>query len=352
MKPVHLPGTPEWLWWAYPWMFALLVVLPLLWWLWLRPSRRPVLRFSSLQPLRRAGGAFGRRARLILPILRTAALVCLIVAAARPQRPDETRRVFAEGIAIELVVDVSGSMQDLDLSPDRQHPMTRWAVVRDIVKRFISGDKQAGLAGRENDLIGLIRFARYPDAVCPLTLDHKTVLRILDDTHIVTRREENATAIGDALGLAVERLRQIERTTGSGKQLNIKSRVVILLTDGENNTGMLTPEQAGDLAATYGIKVYTILAGTGQSSGFGFRQPVDDSALRHIAEVSGGRHYRARDRKALEDVYTQIDQLERTKVEERTNLRWGELAGPWLLAAFALLSVQLLLDATKFRKIP
>jgi len=352
MNPVHLPGTPAWLWWAYPWVFGLLVLLPLFWWLWLRAARRPVIRYSNLDMLRAAGGAVSRRARLILPILRTVALICLIVAVARPQRPDESRRVFAEGVAIELVVDISGSMEDPDLSLNRNRPVSRWVVVREIVKQFIRGETDGELGGRKNDLIGLIRFARYPDAVCPLTLDHDALIGVLDETRIVTRREENATSIGDALGLAVERLREVKRTAGSGAQLNIKSRVVILLTDGENNDGMLSPEQAGELAATYGIKVYTILAGTGQNTGFGLRRQVDDSELRHIAEVTGGKHYLARDREALRDVYAEIDQLERTKVEERTNLRWGELSHGWLLAAFACLSMQMFLDSTRLRKIP
>jgi Ca-activated chloride channel family protein len=352
MNPIHLPGTPAWLWWAYPWVFSLLVLLPLLWWLWLRAERRTVIRYSGLSAVRAAGGAVSRRARLILPTLRMAALVCLIVAVARPQRPDESRRVFAEGVAIELVVDISGSMEDPDLSLDRNHPVSRWAVVREIVKRFVRGESGGELSGRENDLIGLIRFARYPDAVCPLTLDHDALVGVLDETGIVTQREENATSIGDALGLAVERLREVQRTAGSGAQLNIKSRVVILLTDGENNDGVLSPGQAGELAATYGIKVYTILAGTGQNTGFGLRRPVDDSELRHIAEVSGGKHYLARDQQALQDVYADIDQLERTKVEERTNLRWGELSHGWLLAAFACLSLQMFLDSTRMRKTP
>ncbi len=352
MTPRHLPGTPEWLWWAYPPVLLLLLLLPLLWWLWLSRHRRPVLRYSSLAGIHATAGATAGRARLILPVLRTVALGCLILAAARPQRPDETRRVFAEGVAIELVVDVSGSMQDGDLSPSPASRLTRLDVVKDVVRRFIRGDEERDLPGRENDLIGMIRFARFPDAVCPLTLDHKSLLEILAQTQIVTRRDENATAIGDALGLAVERLRDVQRTAGSGTELNIKSRVVILLTDGENNEGALTPEQAGDLAATYGIKVYTILAGTGQSTGFGFRRPVDDSQLRYIADTSGGKHFLARDAAALAEVYGEIDRLERTRVEERTNLRWGELSMPLLLIAFGCLSVQVLLDSTWLRKIP
>ena len=351
MTPWIIPGTNGWRF-AFPLFLLLLALLPLLWWLWSLRSRRPVLRYSGLAAIAAVQSSFPARIRMILPILRSVALLCLILAAARPQSPDETRRIFAEGVAIELVVDVSGSMQDADLSPSPTLRMNRLDVVKQVVQRFVQGDDRLDLQGRTNDLIGMIRFARFPDAVCPLTLDHDSLLRILDELEIVTRRDENATAIGDALGLAVERLRDVERSTGSGTQLKIKSRVVILLTDGENNDGAVTPEMAGDLAAASGIKVYTILAGTGQSTGFGFRRAIDDSQLRYIAEATGGKHFRARDADALAEVYGEIDQLERTRVEERTNLRWRERAMPLLFVAFGCLSMQMFLDSTRLRKIP
>ena len=349
----HLWLTPDWLWWAEPWVWALLLLLllPLLWYLWLRPTRRPVIRFTSLAAVKSAGGGGRRKLRHLLPILRTAALFCLIVAAARPQRPDESSTLYAEGIAIQMVVDTSGSMRDYDLAPRGQN-MTRLDVVKDVFRKFVAGDGRSDLPGRPNDLVGMIRFARYADAVCPLTLDHDNLVEVLDQTDIVQRRDEDGTAIGDGLALAVERLRELKRTTGSGDQLTITSRVVILLTDGENNAGMVSPEAAGELAANYGIKVYTILAGTGQLAGFGMRLPVDDRALRHIAEVTGGRHFRARDEGSLERIYSEIDKLERTKVEEKRYTHWGELAHWWLVAAFMCLGLQTLLDATWLRKIP
>ena len=349
----HLPLTPEWVWWAEPWVWLLLLILllPLLWYLWLRPARRPVISFTSLDAVKSAAGGARRRGRLILPALRTVALFCLIVAVARPQRPDESSTLYAEGIAIQMVVDTSGSMRDLDLSP-RGENHTRLDVVKQVFRKFVEGDKSSDLPGRPNDLVGMIRFARYADAVCPLTLDHENLMDVLDQAHIVQRQDEDGTAIGDGLALAVERLKELKRTTGSGGQLTITSRVVILLTDGENNTGIITPEQAGELAATYGIKVYTILAGTGRLATFGFRMPVDDRALRHIAEVTGGKHFRAQDEESLERIYAEIDQLERTKVEEKRYTHWGELSQWWLVTAFVCLGLQTLLDATWLRKIP
>ena len=127
---------------------------------------------------------------------------------------------------------------------------------------------------------------------------------------------------------------------------------MILLTDGENNAGMVTPQEAGELAANYGIRVYTIMAGTGEMLGFGFRRALDDRQLRHIAEVTGGKHFRAQDEKSLEGIYAEIDELERTEVEERRFVRWRELSHWWLVAAFACIGLQTFLDATWLRKIP
>jgi len=335
---------------AYPWVLLALLSLPLLWFLWSRPRWRPVLRFSSLAELRSAGSSVSRRVRLILPILRSIALLCLIVAVARPQRADESSRIFAEGIAIQMVVDTSSSMRDVDLSPPGGR-VTRLDVVKSVFEKFVRGDEDSELPGRPNDLIGMIRFARYADAVCPLTLDHDNLLGVLEQTHIVDSQPEDGTAIGDGLALAVERLKDLKRTTGSGDQITITSRVVILLTDGQNNAGMISPREAGELAATYSIKVYTIMAGTGELRGI-FRRPADDRELRHIAQVTNGKHFRARDEESLERIYAEIDELERTEVEERRFVHWGELAHCWLVAAFVCVGLQTLLDATRLRKIP
>ncbi len=368
MSHVHLPLTPEWLYWPQPWVWLLALgpLLPLLWWLWLRPTRQPVIRFSSLETVRAAAGAWRQWVRLALPVLRTAALACLLIAAARPQASNATRRVQVEGIAIEMVLDCSPSMLDSDLTPPgAAKPVSRLDVVKQVFRRFVAGDgkgPEGKLPGRPNDLIGMIRFARYPDSVCPLTLDRPALLNLLDETHTVIwldeagrwqgDRNDNATAIGDALALAVERLKDLKRTTGSGQQLVINSRVVILLTDGEDNASRIAPEKAGELAATYGIKVYTVLAGTGEAVQFGPRLPVRDEELKKIAEVTGGRAYRARDRDALEKIYADIDKLERTKTEEQAYVEWAELAWPFLAVAFAALGTELVLGSTWLRKIP
>jgi Ca-activated chloride channel family protein len=184
-----------------------------------------------------------------------------------------------------------------------------------------------------------------------LTLDREHLLQVLDGTETVRSRDEDGTAIGEGLALAVERLRDVQRATASGQQLKITSRVVILLTDGENNAGTISPQQAGELAATYGIRVYTIMAGTGQNQVV-MRVPIDTTDMRRIAEVTGGRFFMARDSKALVQIYQQIDELERSHVEERRFVRYGELSAPLLLTALVLVGVQTLLDTTLLRKIP
>jgi Ca-activated chloride channel family protein len=328
-----------------------LVLLPWLWFLWLRPVRRPVVIFSDLATLRAAGARPHGYPRLLLPFLRTAALVALIVAAARPQRADESSQTFVEGIAIQMVVDASSSMNDHDLSPPGQR-WTRFEVVKEVFRRFVFGDGKA-LLGRPNDLIGIVKFAKYADSICPLTLDHDSLGAVLDTLRtVMPRSEDDGTAIGEGLGLAVARLVDLKRTTGSGQQFVIKSRVAIVLTDGENNAGIVRPQEAGELAARNGIKVYTILAGTGQQVMFGGRLPVNDTDMRKIAELTGGKFYRADDRDSLMAIYQEIDQLERTKAEERRFVEWGELAPPWLLAGLLAAAAGVLLEATRLRKIP
>lgn len=365
MNPVHIPGTPEWLAWRYPWAFALLALLPLLWWFWQRRAGRAVIRFPNVAGLKAASGAVSRRLILISPILRSVALLALILAVARPQQADESSHTFAEGIAIEMAVDVSGSMTDLDLSPPGQR-MSRLDVVKDVFRRFVLGEKgNAALPGRRNDIIGMVRFARYADAVCPLTLDHESLVRLVNATKTVREQyedgtlagrqranDEDGTAIGDGLALAVERLRDLKRTSGSGDQIVVKSKIIILLTDGENNTGMIAPREAGDLAALSKIRVYTILSGRGQRVFGNQRMPLRDDDLRYIANVTGGRHFVAGDAKSLEEVYEEIDKLERTRTEERHFVRWGELAFPLLVLAAAALGLQSLLDSTRLRRIP
>ncbi|MGE3180034.1 MAG: VWA domain-containing protein [Phycisphaerae bacterium] len=351
MTSVHFPFTPDWLFWRYPWVLSGLVLLIPLWWLWLRPRRRSVIRYSDTSVLAQVGARRGQGARILLPILLSGAIAALTIACARPQRADTTSYEFAEGIAIQLVVDVSGSMEADDLVR-RGSGVTRLDVVKRVVHEFVTGEGRE-LPGRPNDLIGLIRFGTFPDSICPLTLDRESLTQFISELETLQTREEGNTAIGDALALAVERLKDLKRTSGSGEQYTVTSRIVILLTDGQDNASEIEPVEAGQLAANFGIKVYTILAGTGEIRGSGFFErtfPVDDSALREIAETTGGEFFSATDVNSLVKIYEQIDQLERTKTEERRYEHFGELAWPLLAASFLLLALHALLDSTMLRK--
>lgn len=331
-----------------------LLVIPL-WLYWRFAPPPPALRLTVLPYLRHASGSWRRHFLLVLPVLRTVAILAVIVALAQPQLLDRTVRRFAEGIAIQLVIDTSQSMTARDLYPGQN--LTRLDVVKQVVRRFVAGEQRDDeLPGRETDLIGLISFARFPDSVCPLTLDYNTLLEAVDALDIPQIRDEQSTAIGDALALACERLNELRRTVGSGDQLQITSKVVILLTDGEDNSSLIDPRTAADLAQSLGIRVYTILAGTGEQlpGVFGIvrTRPVDDRDLRYIATTTGGKHFVARDLNALLDIYAAIDQLERSRVEEQQFVSQRDIAWPFLLVALGALGLQTLLAQTRLRTLP
>jgi Ca-activated chloride channel family protein len=235
-------------------------------------------------------------------------------------------------------------------------------VVKAVFEDFVIGGD--GLPGRPNDLVGMIHFARYPDTVCPLTLSHGTLQELIRSVALVEQRAEDGTAIGDAVALAAARLRTAEETlaakTGeSAAEYEIKSKIIILLTDGENNAGERTVADAGKLAAEWGIKVYAI--GVGEDRGlktpFGvFNVPkspgIDDASLRRLAEGSGGIYRLAIDSQSLLDVYKEIDELEKSEIEAMRYLDYRELFLPFALAAFGLLLLEGVLRTTVLRSIP
>ncbi|MHC5003394.1 MAG: vWA domain-containing protein [Planctomycetota bacterium] len=361
---------PESLWW--------LLLLPaglLAWWRWWSPRRRPAVTFSDIGAARRAGASWAVRLRWIVPALRTAAIVLLVVALARPRLADEQSRVFTEGVAIELVVDRSGSMRAVDFELDGQRT-SRLEAVKRVVEQFVLGG--SSLPGRPDDLIGLIVFARYADSRCPLTLDHDHLIDTVRTTQFVgvqNRDEEDGTGIGDALGLAVERLQSLDQRVEVRSADRIESKVIILLTDGENNVGDLDPLTAADMAAAFGIRVYTIGAGTdaafapvpvtvgGRTVTRRMAVGLDEQTLRGIADRTGGRYFRATDTDSLEEIYARIDELERTEIEQRRYTDYQELAveptrlgglavPPLLAVVLLLLGLEVLLTSTRLRTLP
>ncbi|MHC4991212.1 MAG: vWA domain-containing protein [Planctomycetota bacterium] len=357
---------------ASVWWLLLLPLAALLWWRWLDGRRRAAVAFSSLAAVRAAGPTWAVRLRWLIPLLRTAAVVLLIFCLARPRLADQQSRVVTEGVAIELLVDRSGSMRAMDFRLNDESA-NRLEVVKSVVNRFVQGGGR--LPGRPDDLIGLIAFAGYADSRCPLTLDHEHLIDTVVETEFVTDRREDGTAIGDAIGLGVERLQSLERRPDIRRADTIKSKLMILLTDGENNAGDLDPLTAAEMAAAFDIRIYTIGAGTNaafapvpvQVGGRTLTQRVpvsiDEDTLRKIADLTGGRYFRATDTDSLEEIYARIDELERTDIEQSQYRNFHELAveplvvsgftvPPLLAVVFCLLTIEMLLAITRFRTLP
>jgi Ca-activated chloride channel family protein len=270
-------------------------------------------------------------------VFRMAGTILLTVALARPQAHDREEKKTTEGIDIILCLDTSTSMAAEDLKPNRIE------AAKIVAKEFVEG--------RQTDRIGLVPFAAQSFTQCPLTTDYPVLLSLLGDLHM--RMVEDGTAIGMAMGTAINRLRESKA----------KSKVVILLTDGQNNRGELDPVTAGHAAAALGIKVYTIGVGTRGlapypiETVFGIQYQkvqvdIDEDMLRDIAQTTGARYYRATDEKKLRDIYHQIDQLERSRVEVVEYRHVAELFSPWLASALLCLLLEMAFASTRFRKLP
>jgi Ca-activated chloride channel homolog len=357
-----------------PWVLFALVLVPVIWWMWFRAAQRSAVRFSGASRLTNHQ-AWSLRARYLLPVLRSLAVILLVLSIARPQKADEETRVTTEGIAIQLVVDRSGSMDYQDFQADEKgNTISRLQAVKNVVEAFVLGDGQK-LKGRPDDLIGMIVFARYPDTECPLTRDHSHLIRALKKVETPKTREEASTAIGDALLLAVERIRDVGRRFQKNAAFTIKSRAIVLLTDGEQNAGKYEPVQAAEAAAALGVKVYTIGAAPEfqqrATLGFFSDKPqtvqvpvkVDEETLKKVAEMTGGKYFRAKDENSLKEVYAEIDRLERCVIDETKYYQYEELAYKWirlgsialpppLMVVLVLLAVEVTLANTRFRRIP
>jgi len=349
-------GEPLWL--------AALAPLLLLAWLSARRGR-PSLLFASRALFDGAPTTLAQRLARALARGQWLALALLVVALARPQRGLEEHRIRSDGIAIVMALDRSGSMAALDFELDGQR-QDRLTVVKRVFRDFVAGDRE--LKGRPDDLIGLVSFGGWPEERCPLTLDHGALLDALGGVALLEpwldsrgrpveqelQDEANATAIGDALAMACERVGATPA----------RSKVVVLLSDGGQTAGLLSPEEAAQAARDLGVKVHTIGVGTtgrvpfpmrdrfGQVSYVPRQVELDEKTLRQIAETTGGRYWNAQDAEALTRVYEEIDRLERTEIEGASYVEWNELYR-WLLGPAALLLLlESVLRATRLRTLP
>jgi Ca-activated chloride channel homolog len=353
-----------------PWVLLLFLVLPVLAYMMLRKKRTAALKFPSLIDMKRCPVSIRNRLRPLLLILRLICVSLLIIAFARPRKGTVLSEISTKGVAIEVVADHSGSMQtEMDYYGQN---LNRLEVVKKVLADFIDGNGKE-LAGRNNDLIGLVTFARYADTTCPLVLSHNVLLEFMKKTEIVSLRNEDGTAIGDAIALAAARLKKAEKEitqrnaqlmqSGEKQQdsFKIESKMIILLTDGINNIGA-DPLQAAELAKQWGIKIYTIGIGSAQAYAtvqtplgtykMPTGQALDEGLLKTIAERTGGFYGRADNAKTLQSIVGKIDKLEKTEVKSVQYTQYAELFGPWTLAALSVLVLEILAGCTVFRKIP
>jgi Ca-activated chloride channel family protein len=321
---------------AHPVALALIpLAVALVLWAGLRrgPARRGLFSYSRAGELARQPSGWVARLRELPLVLRLAAVVLTGVALARPQSTRVADDIELEGIDIVIALDLSGSMTETDLVPNRLEAAK--LVIQDFVRR------------RPSDRIGLVVFARDAYTHIPLTLDHGTFMRMLAElqTGII---DERGTAIGNGIGVALNRLRRSEA----------RSKVMIVLTDGDNNAGNISPIQAARYAQTLGVKIYTILAGdngpdpAGAARGVRQRQPVNPQLLEQIASMTGGTPYLATDTRALADKFQKIlEDLEKSRIKDRGVL-YAELYQRFLLVAFALLALEVALRLTRLRRLP
>ena len=327
---------------AHPWVLLLLGLIPLM--AWRRYGRRPAgLRFSDLHDLERLPVSWAVRAQPLLPLLYILGLAALVIALARPRKGIAESRIHTEGVDIVLLSDVSTSMRAEDMSTATR-TMNRLDAAKAVMEKFINA--------RPSDRIGIVAFAALPYSLAPLTMDHGWLLQQMG--RLETGMVEDGTAIGDAIAAGINRLRDSKA----------KSKVVVLLTDGMNNRGILSPENAAQAAKALGIKVYTVGAGgegparVPVTTPFGGRQymlqpsDIDEPMLKYVAETTEASYFRARDFKGLEDVYRRIDQMEKTEMDVEQFTRFEERFMPWATAALCLLGLERLLAMARLGRAP
>ncbi len=321
----------------YLWLFTIYVPL-IAWYIWKHRNAFPALEISSVMPFASLGRSFKEYLLHGLFLLRLAAIGCVIIVLARPQTRDSWRTSSTEGTDIILALDISSSMLARDFKPDR------FEAAKDVAAKFVNG--------RESDNIGVVIFAGESFTAVPMTTDRSMLTNYIND--IKMGMLEDGTAIGDGLATSINRIKD-------GKA---KSKSIILITDGTNNTGNVAPLTAAEIAKKYGIKVYTIGVGRNgtapmpQQNYYGgidyVNMPVviDEATLQQIANTTGGRYFRATGNTVLKDIFSEIDQLEKTQMDVKHFSHTEDNYMLWAWLALGLFLLEILLRHTVLRTIP
>ena len=320
-------------------LFGLLVLAPMIIWYVLKDHKAQAsIQVSSLSGVEKAKTSFKEYFRHVLFGLRLLAIALLVYCLARPQTTDKWKETNTKGIDIVIAVDVSTSMDAMDLKPNRLE------AAKEVAQDFIKG--------RTNDRVGLVIYGGEGFTQCPLTIDHDILINLFGDIKTGTLKE--GTAIGSGLGVAINRL----------KDSKAISKVIILLTDGRNNVGDLPPLTAAEIAKTFGIRVYTIGIGTkgkapypakdfwGRPTVQHIKIEIDDALLKQIAQITGAKYFRATDNEKLREIYNEIDRLEKTKFELRSYSKKNEEFRIFAIIAGCILLFEILMRLTIVRNIP
>ncbi|MFW6277580.1 MAG: vWA domain-containing protein [Prolixibacteraceae bacterium] len=319
-------------------LYLLLVIVPMAVWYIFRQKRNTAsIQISSTAPVFKAPRSMRHYFRHLVFLFEVTAIAFFVVVLARPQSSRNWENITTEGIDIVVSLDISSSMLAQDFQPNRLE------AAKNVAMEFISG--------REYDRMGLVVFAGEAFTQCPLTTDRAVLLNLFKD--IESGMIEDGTAIGNGLATSVARL----------KESDAISRVVILLTDGENNSGEIAPVTAAEIAKTFGIRVYTVGVGSQGTAPYPVQTPygtqlrdmevkIDEETLQEIAQITDGRYFRATNNTRLEEIYREIDQLEKSKIEVREFSRKSEEFLPFALAGILFLVMSLFLRNTIFRSIP
>ncbi|MBQ0007689.1 MAG: VWA domain-containing protein [bacterium] len=322
---------PQYLW------FLLILIPLIIWYVYRYRVNRTFIQVSSLRLLDKMSKSYKQYLIHSLFVLRCLAIFFIILALARPQTMNSFRRETTEGIDIMLALDISGTMLAEDLKPNRLE------AAKDVAIQFAMD--------RPNDNIGLVVFAGESFTQCPLTIDHVALVNLFKSVEY--GMIEDGTAIGLGLANAINRI----------KESKAKSKVIILLTDGSNNRGDIAPITAAEIAKTYGIRVYTIGAGSKDVAPYPFQTPlgiryqnipveIDEEVLSDIATMTGGAYFRATNSKKLSAIYDEIDKMEKTKLQVTEYSSKSEDFLPFLLGAFLCLFVEVLLRHTLLKRLP